>query len=219
MERAHLRHTCRASRSGQQPSFGGPRPPLSQRRRSASPLRSAAGSVDPALLHGFPRAEGSMGRGLGDQQIVAGRATARSLPAIPSSVISGEHPSCVLARRQHRLLRPAPHEYDQFGSAPGSSRRLVHGLAPPASGDGTAAAPGSSRSLPSVLQYRAGKWRCRYVAAPLRRGAQRGRGAGASLAPPEAATSVCRATSSTAYSGKPRGSIVGRGTEGRSWRS
>ena len=35
----------------------GPRPHLSQSRWSAYPLRSAAGSVDPAILHGFPRAK------------------------------------------------------------------------------------------------------------------------------------------------------------------
>ena len=38
-----------------------PRPPLSQSRRSAYPLSSAAGSVNRAFLHGFPRAKGIKG--------------------------------------------------------------------------------------------------------------------------------------------------------------
>ena len=44
-----------------------------------------------------------------------------------------------LASCQHRLLRPAPHDHDQLGPAPSLSRLLVHGLAPPASGDRTTA--------------------------------------------------------------------------------
>jgi len=46
----------------------GPGPPLSQGRRSAYPLPSAAGSVDPAFLHGSQRAEGQVIKGLRGQE-------------------------------------------------------------------------------------------------------------------------------------------------------
>ena len=105
-----------------------------------------------------------------------------------------------LARGEYRLLRPAPHEDDQLRSAPGSFRRLVHGLAPPASGGGAAAAPGSSRSLPSVLHCLEGG----QVATPLRRGAQRRSGSGAGLGPPQATTGRRRATSAATRPSRSR---------------
>ena len=112
------------------------------------------------------------------------------IPKVTCSRVRSTRPRRLpgLARTQHSLLRPAPREDDQLGAAPGSSRRLVNGLAPPASGNGTAAAPGSSRSPPTIWR---GKWQSRYLAA---RSAEAE--AAQALPPPQTATSMRRSTSS-----------------------
>jgi len=173
VERAHL-HAPLADHhgAGSNPFAGSPPAPFTK-SEECRPLAFRGGVLEPRLPSRIPEGQGPRDQGVGGScpcicvAPVAGPATLDHR-VTRSSVTAGgsaRRPLPGLTPGQDRLFRPAPHDHDQFRLAPGSSRRLVHGLAPPASGDGSAVAPGSSRSLPTVLHYRGGKWQSRYVAA------------------------------------------------------
>ena len=111
------------------------------------PLALRVGARGLRLSSRIPEGQDPEHRGVEEsagQMTVAVRARSACVPTTYIVAFRLGPPDCRLARSQYSLLRLAARDHDQFGLAPGSSRWLVHGLAPPDCGDGIAAALESS---------------------------------------------------------------------------